>query len=124
MSFSAHIDNKKQYILILGKGPIQGLEHTLTAGGMCSIDFTVTKKKLFELNYNGANNYLFVNGTEIYKFKAKDSQIVATPLFIGNISKDWSQIIRIKLDLMGMFMILVLIMMLLMLMILNLFINI
>ena len=25
------IDNKKKYILILGKGPIQGLEHTLTA---------------------------------------------------------------------------------------------
>ena len=45
MSFSAHIDNKKQYILILGKGPTQGLEHTLTAEEMCSINFTVTKKK-------------------------------------------------------------------------------
>ena len=31
MSFSAHIDNKKKDILILGKGPTQGLEHTLTA---------------------------------------------------------------------------------------------
>ena len=31
MSFSAHFDNKKKYILILGKGPTQGLEHTLTA---------------------------------------------------------------------------------------------
>ena len=30
MSFSAHIDNKKD-ILILGKRPTQGLEHTLTA---------------------------------------------------------------------------------------------
>ena len=40
--------------------------------------------------YNGANSYLFVNGTEIYKFKAKDSQIVASPLSLGNISKDWS----------------------------------
>ena len=30
----------------------------------------------------------FVNGTEIYKFKAKDSEIVATPLCVGNISKD------------------------------------
>ena len=34
--------------------------------------------------------YLFVNGTEIYKFKAKDSEIVATPLCLENISKDWS----------------------------------
>ena len=42
------------------------------------------------LYYNGANSYLFVNGTEIYKFKAKDSAIVATPLCLGNISKDWS----------------------------------
>ena len=31
-----------------------------------------------------------MNGTDIYKFKAKDSQIVATPLCLGNISKDWS----------------------------------
>ena len=40
------------------------------------------------LHYNGANNYLFVNDREIYKFKAKDSEIVATPLCLGNISKD------------------------------------
>ena len=33
---------------------------------------------------------MFVNGTEIYKFKAKDSEIVTTPLCLGNISKDWS----------------------------------
>ena len=33
---------------------------------------------------------MFVNGTEIYKFKAKDSEIVAAPLCLGNISKDWS----------------------------------
>ena len=33
---------------------------------------------------------MFVNGTEIYKFKEKDSEIVATPLCLGNISKDWS----------------------------------
>ena len=36
------------------------------------------------------NKYLFVNGTEIYKFKAKDSEIVAGPLSLGHISKDWS----------------------------------
>ena len=58
---------------------------------MYSINFTVTKKKFcISFHYNGANSYLFVNGTEIYKFKAKDSEIVATPLCLGNISKDWS----------------------------------
>ena len=31
-----------------------------------------------------------VNGTEIYNFKAKDSEIVASPLCLGNISKDFS----------------------------------
>ena len=58
---------------------------------MYSINFTVTKKKFcLSLHYNGANSYLFVNGTEIYKFKPNDSEIVATPLSLENISKDWS----------------------------------
>ena len=42
------------------------------------------------MHCNGANNYLFVNGTEIYKFKTKDSEIIVSPLCLGNISKDWS----------------------------------
>ena len=58
---------------------------------MYSINFTVTKKTFcLSLHYSGANSYLFVNGTEIYKFKAKDSEIVAAPLCLINISKDWS----------------------------------
>ena len=43
MSSSARIDSKKKDILVLGKGPTQGLEHTLTAEKMYSINFTVTK---------------------------------------------------------------------------------
>ena len=42
------------------------------------------------LHCNGANSYLFVDGKEIHKSKAKDSKIVATPLCLGNASKDWS----------------------------------
>ena len=42
------------------------------------------------MHYNRANSYLFANGTEIYKFKAKDSEIVASPLCLANISKNWS----------------------------------
>ena len=91
MSSSIHIDNKKKDILVLAKGPTQGLESTLTAEKLYSINFTVTKKKFcLSLHYNGANSYLFVNGTEIIKFKAKDSKIVASPLCLGNISRDWS----------------------------------
>ena len=92
MNSSAHIDNKGKDMLILGIGPTQGLgENSLTAEKMYSINFTVTKKKFcLSLHYNGANSYLFVNGTEICKFKAKDSEIVASPLCLGNISKDWS----------------------------------
>ena len=91
MSSSIHIDNKKKDILILGRGPTQGLESSLTAEKMFSIKFTEKNKKFcLSLHYNEANSHLFVNGTEILKFKAKDSKIVATPLCLGNISKDWS----------------------------------
>ena len=58
---------------------------------MYTINFMVTKKKFcLSLHYNGANSYLFVNGTEVYKFKAKACEIVAAPLCLGNISKGWS----------------------------------
>ena len=66
MSSSIHIDNKKKKILVLGRGPTQGLESALTAEKIYSINFTVTKKKFcLSLHCNGANSYLFVNGTEI-----------------------------------------------------------
>ena len=42
------------------------------------------------LHYNGANSYVFVDGTEIHKFTAKDSMIVPNNLCLGNISKDFS----------------------------------
>ena len=91
---------------------------------MYSINFTVTKKKFcLSLHYNGANSHLFVNGTEIIKFKAKDSEIVTRPLCLGNISKDWSaDNMKKKTDLLVIIMILVQIIMLLQLMILAIFI--
>ena len=61
----------------------------LTAEKMYSINFTVRKKKFcLSLHYNGANSHLFVNGTEICKFEAKNSEIVVTPSCLANISKD------------------------------------
>ena len=87
MSTSIHINNKGKDILVLARGPTQGL----TAEKMYSINFTITKKKFYlSLHYNGANSYLFVNSTEIIKFKAKDCNIVASRLCLGNICKDWS----------------------------------
>ena len=68
----------------------------------------MTKKKFcLSLHYNVANSYLFVNCTEIIKFKAKDSEIAPSPLCLGNISKDWSTANMKKMDLLVMSMILV-----------------
>ena len=79
---------------------------------MNSINFTVNYKKFcLSLHYNGAKSYLFVNGTEIHKFKEKDAEIVATPLCLGNVSKDFSVDNTKKQNQMDMFMILVLIIM-------------
>ena len=55
-----------------------------------SILLKKNKKFCLSLHYNASNSYLFVNGTSIHKFKAKDSEIVASPLCLGNISKDFS----------------------------------
>ena len=80
---------KKKDILILGKGPTQELEHTLSAEKLYSISFTKKNTKFcLSLKYKGANSYLFVNGTEIIRFKAKASEILAYSLCLGHISKD------------------------------------
>ena len=93
MSSSTKIDNRKKDIVILGKGATKGLEHTVSAEKMYSINFTEKKNKKFclSLHYNRENGYLFVNGTEIIKFKSKISEIILPRLLcLGNISKDWA----------------------------------
>ena len=92
MSSSVHVDNKGKDILILGKGPTPGLgEHSLTVEKMYSVNLTDHRVKYcLSLHYNDANSYVFVNGTEVIKSKAKDSKTAASPLCLGNISKDWS----------------------------------
>ena len=58
ISSSPHIDNKKKYILILAKGPTQGLEHTLTTELLYSINVTKENTKFcLSLHYNGANRF-------------------------------------------------------------------
>ena len=92
MSNSSHSNNKTNNILVLGKDFTQGINGATTyAEKLYPMNFTENNKKVcFSLHYNGANSYLFANGTEIIKFKAKDSETVAYPLCLGNISKDFS----------------------------------
>ena len=119
ISSSVHIGNKKKDILILGKGPTQGLgEHSLTAEKMYLVNFSATKRRFcLSLHFNGANS-LFVNGVEVIKFKAKDSEIIPNLLYLGNLSKDFSASnMKKKQDYMELLMILVLIMVLFQLMI-------
>ena len=81
MSSSVHANNKTKDILILGGGLTQGLDNTtLTSEKKYSINFTKNNTKFcLSLHYNRADSYLFVNGTEIHKLKAKDFDI---PIYV------------------------------------------
>ena len=76
----------------MGDGFVQGInDTTLYAEKIYSQNFTaVNKKFVLSLHYNGVNSYLFVNGKQELKFKAKDDQIVKKILCLGNISNDWT----------------------------------
>ena len=85
---SVHANNKNKEILILSKGETQGLDNTtLTAEVQYSINFSKSEIKFC---LNRSNSFLFVNSTKIPQFKEKDSEIKAYPLFLENISKDFS----------------------------------
>ena len=64
---------------------------TVTTEAEYSINFSRSERNFcLSLHYNGSNSFLFVNGTKIHQFKAKDSEIIVYPLCLGNISKDVS----------------------------------
>ena len=87
-SNSIHATNKKQNILILGHGLTEKVNNTaIYAEEMYPSNFSA-ENKLFclSLHYNGNNSYLFVNGKEFTKFKAKKSEIKANQLTLGSIS--------------------------------------
>ena len=78
------------------KRSTQGLgEHSLTAEKIYWINFSATKRRFcLSLHYNAANSYLFVNGVEIIKFKAKVKTdpllgVIIDPLCLGNVLKDF-----------------------------------
>ena len=70
-----NIDNKGKVILILGKGPTR-LNQSLTAETQHSVNFTKHGIKFcLSLHYNGSDSFTFVNATQIYQAKAKDSEM-------------------------------------------------
>ena len=77
MSFSTHGTNKANNIHVLGDWLVQGFnDTTIYAEKVFSFNFTEVEKKFFlSLHYNGDNSYLFVNGKQELKFKAKNDQI-------------------------------------------------
>ena len=42
------------------------------------------------LHYNDNNSYLYVNGNQELKFKAKTDQLVKEKLCLGNLSDQWT----------------------------------
>ena len=87
-----HSNSKANNIFIMGDGFVQGInDATLYAEKIYSQNFTVVNKKfVLRLHYNGDDSYLFVNGKQELKFKAKYDQIVKEILCLGNISDDWT----------------------------------
>ena len=77
-SNSVHATNKTQNILILGHGLTQKVNNiTIYAEKMYSLNFSA-ENKIFCLSlcYNDNNSYLFINGKEVAKFKAKKSFLI------------------------------------------------
>ena len=89
--FSRHANNKTQSVLVLAHGLTQKInDTTIYAEKMYSTNFTVNSK-MFCLHYNGDDNYLFVNGKVVTKFKAKNSELIKYPMCLGGLSKDYNR---------------------------------
>ena len=91
-SFSKHANNKVNNIYVMGKDYIQKINNTkIYAEKMYYRNFTDPGKKFVSsLHYNGNNSYLYVNGNQELKFKAKTDQLVKEKLCLGNLSDQWT----------------------------------
>ena len=92
MSFSVHATNRANHIYFMGEGPAQGIhDTTLYVEKNYYRKFTDPGKRcLLSLYYNGDDSYLFVNGRQELKFKAKTDQLVKKKLSIGSLSDQWT----------------------------------
>ena len=91
MSFSVHATNKANHIYLMGDGLTQGINDTMIyAEKKYFKNFTEPNVKfVLSLHYNSNDSYLFVNGRQELKFKAKMDQLVKEKLCIGNLSDQW-----------------------------------
>ena len=91
-SSSVQVDNENKDILILGKGPTQGLDDTTLMAELNILLILHNQKKRFilKLHNNGSNSFLFVNATKSYQVKAKGSKIKDCKLCLGNVWKDFT----------------------------------
>ena len=87
MSFSVHATNRANNIYLMGTGLTQGINDTTTyAEKNFYRKFTdFGKKFMLILHYDGDDSYLFVNGRQELKFKAKTDKLVKEKLCIGNL---------------------------------------
>ena len=92
MSFSVHATNRANNIYVIGEALVQGInDTTIYAEKNFYRNFTdPDKKSVLSLHYNGDNSYLFVNGRQELKFKAKNNQIIDERLCLGNLSSEWT----------------------------------
>ena len=93
MSNFRHSTNKTKSVLVFGHGLMQKInDTTIYAERMYSPNFTVDNKIFcLRLHYNGDNSYLFVNGKEVTKFRAKNSELMKYPMCLGDLSKDYTR---------------------------------
>ena len=93
MSSSIHATNRANNIYVLGKKFIQGInDTTIYAEKLFHNNFTkLGEKFVLSLHYNDDNSYLFANGRQELKFKAKNDQIINEKLCIGNLSSEWTK---------------------------------
>ena len=88
-----HANNKANNIFVMGDGFVQGInDTTLYAEKIYSLNFTQPNKKfVLSLHYNNNNSYLFINGKQELKLKAKSNPVlIEKRLCIGNLSAQWT----------------------------------
>ena len=94
-SSSSCTDNLKNNVLVLGEGPTQGItDSTGVAERKFSIYFSTGN------NYSGDEGYLYVNETEICRFKAKDN-ISWFNFCLRSISQDFRKVEQSEISLNG-----------------------
>ena len=88
-----HANNKANNIYVMGDLFVQGInDTTLYAEKIYSQNFTQSSTKfILSLHCNDNGSYLFVNGAQEVKFKAKDDQIINEKLCLGNLSSEWTK---------------------------------